>query len=134
MSNLNYYYLQKAIYEKLTGNSSLMAIISDVFDYPPQSAIFPFISIGNANFSEVSSLVGGIMGYLCDVNIYAREAGHKQTADIMEIIYGLLHNGAVSISGKTLVMMRFESSSIKLQDDGWTYQGIMRLKVILQNN
>ena len=134
MSNLNYYNLQKAVYEKLTGNSQLMAIISGVFDYPPQSAVFPFVNIGNATISEVLNLSGYITEYQFDINIFAREAGHKQTADIMEIIYGLLHNGTISVSGKTLVVMRFESSSIQLENDGWTYQGIMRLRVILQNS
>lgn len=133
MPSLSYYNLQKAIYEKLTGDSSLMAIVSGVFDYPPQSALFPFVTIGNIHSSDISNLASDVMAYSCDVSIYSREAGHKQTADIMEIIYGLLHNRNVSISGKTLVVVRCESSSIGLENDGLTYQGIMRLKVILQS-
>jgi len=103
MVSLNYHDLQKAIYEKLTGNSSLMAIISGVFNYPPQSAVFPFIFIGNSNISELAALAGSVLEYQFNINMLAREAGHKQVAEIMEIVYGLLHNSTISVTGKTFI-------------------------------
>ena len=133
MSNLNYYNIQKAIYEKLTGDSQLMVIISGLFDYPPQSAVFPFVSLGNIRSFEIPSLVGGTVEHQCDINIYSREAGHKQTAGIMEIIYRLLHNRTISVSGKNFVMMHIDSNSIQLEDDGWTYRGFMHLNIVLQD-
>ena len=134
MPNLNYYDIQKTIYDKLAGNSQLMAIISGIFDYPPQSAQFPFVMIDNPSSSNIPSLAELAKEYRFDINIFAREAGNKQVYDIIEIIYGLLHNGTVSVAGKTLIFIRCEGSSIELENDGWTYHGKLRLKIGLRDN
>ncbi len=134
MPNLNYYNIQKAIYDKLIGNSQLMAIVSGIFDYPPQSAQFPFVRIDNPSSADIPSLAELAKEYRFDINIFAREAGNKQVYDIIEIIYGLLHNGTISVVGKTLVFMRCEGSSISLENDGWTYQGNLRLRIGFRDN
>lgn len=134
MPNLNYYNIQKAIYDKLTGNSQLMAIVSEIYDYPPQSAVFPFVLIANPSSSNIFSLAETTKEYSFDINIFAREAGNKQVYDIIEIIYGLLHNGTISVAGKILVFMRCEGSSIGLENDGWTYRGNLRLRIGFRDN
>lgn len=134
MSGLNYYELQKAIYEKLTGNSPLMAIISGVFNYPPQDAVFPFLTIGGVVVNDFPALGKDGTQQQLELHIWSREAGHKQAADIMNMVYGLLHNGSLAVAGQTLVMMRFSATSIKLENDGYTHHGVMSLKVLLADN
>ena len=134
MSGLNYYELQKAIYEKLTGNSQLMAVIDGVFNYHPQEMDFPFLTIGNVVINDFPVLGRDGTEQQLDLHIWSREAGHKQAASIIDMVYGLLHNGNLEIVGKTLVMMRFISTSIKLEDDGYTHHGVMGLKVVLDNS
>lgn len=131
MENIGYYALQKAIYEKLVGNVSLMAVIVGVFDHTPQETAFPFVTIGDVAASDYSSLGKSGTEQRLNIHIWSREAGHKQVADIMEMIYGLLHNGSVTVVGQTLVAMRFLSTSIQLEGDGWTNHGVMRLLVHL---
>lgn len=133
MANLNYYNLQKAIYEKLIGSSSLMAIVSGVFDYPPQEVNFPFVVIADASSGDMSAIGKNIIEQQIRINIWSRELGHKQTANIMELIYVLLHNGSVAVVGQILASMRFVSTSIQLEDDGRTYQGAMLLSIILSD-
>lgn len=134
MSNISYYGLQKAIYDKLTENTPLMAIVSGVFDYPPQQAIFPFVSIGKTSFFAISSLLESTVRYQFDINVFSRESGHKQVSDIIKIIYELLHNGSISVAGKTLVAMRCEGNTMELENDGWTYRASLRLSVVLRDN
>jgi hypothetical protein len=123
--------LQKAIYEKLTGNSPLMAQVSGIFDQPPQGTLFPYVTIGDMIASEVSNLAVGGADYKFNIHIWSREAGHKQTADILKTIYELLHHGNISVAGQTLTVMQVISSSILLENDGITYHGEVRLQVIL---
>jgi hypothetical protein len=133
MPSLTCYALQKEIYEKLIESSLLMSLVNGVFDYPPQGISFPFINIGNIIVSDLSSLGSAGNEYQLDIHIWSREAGHKQVADIMEIIYGLLHNGSIAITDKELIIMKFISNSLQLEDDGFTYQGTMRLMVVLSD-
>ncbi len=134
MASLGYYVLQKAIYEKLTGNSQLMAAVTGIFDNPTQGTAFPFITIGDVSSGDLSNLGKDVIEQQIYLHVWSREGGHKQASDIMEIIYGLLHNGTVTISGKTVVMMRFVTTKIQMESDGWTYHGIMHLKIILGSN
>ena len=134
MPSLNYYNTQKAIYEKLTGNSQLMASVSGIFDRVPQETSFPFITIGDISSNNLPNLNKNGIEQKLNINIWSREAGKKQTSDIMELIYGLLNNGTITVTGQTLVLMEFVSNSVELGDDGWTYHGIMRLRVVLYQN
>jgi len=131
---LNYSTLQQAIYQKLTSDASLMALANGVYDLPPQGSNFPYITIGDASASEFSNLAVGGADYKLDIHIWSREAGHKQTAGIMEKIHDLLHHGSITVTGQALVAMRVVSSSIVLENDGATYQGTLRLQVILSGN
>lgn len=134
MSNLNYYNVQKAIYEKLTASSSLMASVNGIFDQVPQDTAFPFIVIGNARATNLSNLAKGGIEHRITLNIFSREAGKKQVADIMGILEDLLHNNSITVDGQTCVAMEFISNSIQLENDGWTYQGIIELRIILYSN
>jgi|CXWL01.1.fsa_nt_gi hypothetical protein len=134
MPSLSYYNVQKAIYEKLTGNSQLMALINGVFDNVPQETAFPFVTIGDVFASESSSLGKNGVEQKLSINIWSREAGHKQASVIMDVIYGLLHNGVLTIAGQIIITVRTISSSIRLEDDGWTYHGIINIMVVMTDS
>ena len=134
MPNFNCYELQKAIYEKLIGNSSLAAVINGIFNYPPQNPDYPFLTIGDIKIKDFPILGKTATDQELELHVWSREAGNRQAANIIEIIYGLLHNGIIEINEQTLLMMRFVSISIKLEDDGITYHGILILNVILVNS
>jgi hypothetical protein len=128
---LNYYDLQKAIYEKLIANSGLMAQVSGIYDNVPQETSYPFISFGR-NYSKKYDVLGknGLEQKL-DIEIWSREGGKKQSAYIMESVYSLLHNAEIVIAGHNLISMEVISTSINLESDGCTYHGIISLRVIL---
>lgn len=134
MASQSYYLLQKAIYEKLTGNSALMALVSSVFDHIPQSVNFPYITIGDAIIHDFSNLKKSGNDYQLSIGIWSREAGHKQITDITEIIYGLLHNGTIAVTGKTLIMMRIVSNATNLENDGVTYHAFVKVQIFLQES
>jgi hypothetical protein len=134
MSNLNYYNVQKAIYEKLVASSTLMAAVSGVFDHVSQDTAFPFVIINDARAANISNLAKNGIEHRIRINIFSREAGKKQAATIMGIIEEILHNSGLSVSGQSLVSMEFIDSSIELENDGWTYRGTMDLRVIIFSN
>lgn len=134
MANLNYYNTQKAIYEKLTGSGPLISAVSGIFDHVPQDTAFPFVTISDISSSDISNLNKNGIEQKIKINIWSSEAGKKQATDIMELIYSLLNNTTISVVGHIFVTMGFISNSIELEDDGWTYHGIMNLRVVLYNN
>ena len=134
MANFSHYPLQQAVYGALTGDSTLMTLITGVFDRPPQGTAFPYITIGESNGSDWSSKTTVGMEHILPIYVWSREGGRKQSAQIMERIHTILHQANLTVTGQTLVLMRFIASHILLEDDGWTYQGVMQFRALLQAN
>jgi hypothetical protein len=132
MSAFSHYPLQKSVYETLSGDSALMALVSGVFDRPPQGTEFPYITLGEASGNDWSAAGVNGMQYLLALQIWSREGGRKQAALIRERVYTLLHQADLSVEGQTLVLLRFVSSAIALLDDGYTYHGAMGFQALLR--
>ena len=134
MANFSYYSLQQAIYQQLTGDSTLMALVTGVFDRPPQGTAFPYITIGEFTGRDWSTKTTTGMEYVVNLHAWSREGGRKQAAQIMERLHTLLYQASLSVTGQTLVSMRFSGSNILLENDGWTYHGTMQFNALLEAN
>ncbi len=132
MPNFSHYPVHKAIYQKLTEDVTLAELIAGVFDRPPQGQEYPYITIGESATSDWSTLTTSGVEHRIDLHVWSREGGRKQTESIMERAHTLLHDGSLTIDGHSLVLMRFLSGGIILENDGWTYHGIMRFRALVE--
>jgi hypothetical protein len=105
MANFSHYPLQQAIYQTLAGDTTLMALISGVFDRPPEGTAFPYVTIGESAGSDWSTKTTTGMSHNVSLHIWSREGGRKQAATIMERLHTLLHQASFSVTGQTLVMI-----------------------------
>ncbi len=128
--------LQKAIYARLTGNAGLMAKITGVFDFVPQNQAYPFIQIGEMDFSPWDTHTFDGFEATITINLWARPGsrGRASLHDIQNDIYNLLHRYIFSVSGFTVVSMRFDFSNIVVDPDSVTYHGIQRFKLLMGGN
>ena len=133
MSNFSYFTLQKAIYQTLSGDSTLLAMVNAVYDRPPQGSPYPYITIGESTVSDWSSKTTAGTEEIVKLHIWSRNGGRKETASIMERVYQLLHQASLTVTGQTLILIRFMSSDITLENDGFTYQGIIQFKALLES-
>lgn len=134
MAHFSHYPLQQAVFQTLAEDATLTGLVTGVFDRTPQGTAFPYVTIGDADGSDWSSKTTTGMQHDMAIHAWSREGGRKQAASIMERLHTLLHQANLSVSGQTLVMMRFTGSSILLENDGWTYHGTMRFRALLQAN
>lgn len=132
MTALNYTAVQTAIYNKLTANAGLISAVSGIFSHTPQGTAFPYINIGSVSTSELSSLGKNGIDYSIDIHSWSKAGGHKQTADILDLLYQTLHNSSITVSGCDFIAMRVSQTSITLENDGITYHGLLRLNVLLK--
>jgi len=132
MSTFSHLPLQKAIYQTLTNDATLMALVVGVFDRPPQGTAFPYITLGESAGSDWSTKTTTGMEQNVTLHVWSREGGRAEAASIMERIHTLLHQAPLSVTGQTLVSIRFSASNILLENDGWTYQGVMTFQAFLQ--
>ncbi len=125
--------LQTAIYEKLTGDTTLMAL-AKVYDHTPQGSAFPYVTIGDSTAKDISRMGAVGTEHKMTLHVWSREGGRAQTATIMNRLYELLHQGTLTVIGHTLVIMQFTASAITLENDGNTYQGTLAFRIVLNAN
>ncbi|MDX2073484.1 MAG: DUF3168 domain-containing protein [Alphaproteobacteria bacterium] len=131
MTYFSQFSLQQSLYQQLTGDTTLMALVSGIFDHVPQGTAYPFVTIGEAAIRDFSNAEKQGTEQQVTLRIYSREAGRKQASAIMERIVTLLNSADLTVSGQTLRSLRFLSSNIVLQDDGLTYRGTLIFRALL---
>jgi hypothetical protein len=134
MPTFSHYPLQQSIYQTFTNDSTLMGLVVGVFDRPVQGTAFPYITLGESAGSDWSTKTTSGMQQVVSLRIWSREGGRAEAATIMQRIHTLLHQAPLTVTGQTLVSIRFIGSDITLGGDGWTYQGAMTFRALLQAN
>jgi hypothetical protein len=129
MSGFGVLEIQKAVYSKLKNDSTLSAMIMGVYDRVPDGSSFPYVTIGEADCRDWSSVTANGIESELTLFVYSRGGGRKQALEIMERIYALLHEGSFSMTGHSLIQSRFERSDVRLLNDGHTYRGSMGLRL-----
>ncbi|MFG2683163.1 DUF3168 domain-containing protein [Streptomyces sp. NPDC048392] len=102
--------VQEALYGALTGDATLMALISGVYDFVPETAPFPYIKIGEA--TEVPDNSHGHFGRqtVVTLHVWTRARGHSKGQEIGARVTALLDHQPLTVEGQHHVVTRFEFS------------------------
>jgi hypothetical protein len=122
--------LQKAIYDRLTGNAALMAIVSGVFDSVPEAQAFPYITIGDDTAVDFGTHTWKGQNLTITIHSWSMARGRAQVKDIMKRVYDLLHEQLLTMQGHTMFSMRFDFEQTFLDPDGVTYHGLQRFRAL----
>lgn len=109
-------------------------ICTGIFDFVPQETEYPYITIGEMRSSDISTKTNTAIDVDVDVNVYSRDKGSKESLDILEQVYQILHDASLSLGSSSLTNLRFSSSEIIRQPDGLTYLGISRFRAVVESN
>lgn len=102
--------VQLAIYARLTGDSALMDLISDVFDYVPETAAYPFIVIGEAIETPDNRHGGFGRQTVVTLHVWTQHRGHSKGLAIAAKVTALLDHQPLTITGLDHIVTRFEFS------------------------
>ncbi|MBI1274206.1 MAG: DUF3168 domain-containing protein [Alphaproteobacteria bacterium] len=127
--------VQDAVYDLLAADGTVQGALGDparIYDHVPPEATFPFLTLGDtdAEIYDSKNLTG--MTQVILLHAWSRYRGRKEIKDILQALYGALHNASLSVSGASFVSCRFESASLLIDDDGMTYHGLARYRVITE--
>ena len=125
--------VQKAIFSTLSADSSLDSLVGNnkILDDVPQGTNYPYVQIGEETSIDAGLKDKEAQEYTLTIHIWSRYRGNKETKEIAERIYTLLHNGAISVTGASLANIRNEFFTILIDDDGITRHGVMRFRAIV---
>ena len=127
--------LQEAVYSALSNDNTLTSTLGvGVFDDVLEGSTYPFVELGNETAIDYSTKDVDGAEFTMTLHVWSQYAGAKETKQIMDRIYDLLHNSSLTVTGFNLINLRFEFSDIMRDPDGKTRHGVMRFRAIILGN
>lgn len=120
--------VQQAVYGALTGDSTLMALVTGVNDEPDQNQAFPYINIGEATGASEDLLNTSGAQQTVTLHIWDKDAPISRTKQVMDRICIVLHNARLTISGTQAVQCVVEFAEAIRDVD--TLHGILRVRIV----
>lgn len=126
--------IQTAIYNALTGDSGLMALVEGIYDSVPQTEIFPYVTIGDDN--HVGWTTNTTLGTDAQIviHVWSRDRGRKEIKIIQGAIYDILNRANLTYSGYDIINIEMLDSSSFLDNDGLTRHGVQTFNVLIERN
>jgi hypothetical protein len=115
--------IQKGVIDALAADGQITSAVNGVYQHIPQEEDFPYIRV-RVGVSEnwLTATTSGKKITLV-ISVFFKTRSSKPVLDVLERIHALLHDQDITLSGATLVNMRFLENEVDILRDGLTYEG-----------
>ena len=126
--------LQKSVVQALKSDAQLNALLGGVrvYDFVPQRAAYPFVSLGNSVVRDWSTSSESGFEHALTLHIWSKAKGKKQCLQIVSSVRRVLHDVALVVEDHPLVNLRYEFEDVRLDPDGETFHGIVRFRAVTE--
>lgn len=134
MTGLALFELQKVVYTALSGNAPLMAKITGVFDEADENAALPIVVVGDGTSLENSTKTEVGQDTTLTLHAWSEAGGRMEVKEIMSLVFDALEGASLTLSGHSLVLLRFEFSEDFREVEGKRnlYHGVMKFRALTQ--
>ena len=128
--------LQRALYNALTGDGALMALITGVYadvqqpNLPEDDSDFPYVVIGKDNISPFDTKTDWGASALCQIDVWSRQRNLIEAKEIASAIYDALQGQPLSITDAHHILTRTESQVFSSDPDGVTKRGMVMARIL----
>jgi hypothetical protein len=127
--------LQQAVFARLTSDSALVALLGGarVYDDVPVRAAFPYVTFAQGSERDWSAGNEAGTEHAVVLHVWSRASGRKETLAVSEALRAALHDAALSLTDHRLINLRHETTDVRRDPDGETYQGIVRFRAVTES-
>lgn len=104
--------VQKAIYAKLTGDTTLTGMITGVFDYSPDNTPFPQVIIGQFMESRWNTFGRAGKNLVATLHVFSDKKGNKEAFTIVDRLNELLDDVTLTLDNHAMVSLQYEDTLI----------------------
>ena len=128
--------VQEAVYALLTGDATLTAKVTGVFDTVPDGQSAPYITIGDATELPFDTFGKDGHDQTLTIHIWSTSTeGYSEAYDILDTLTTLLEDTALVVAGHQTVMVNsVDVNSFREDDQRRTRHVAARFRVIVQDN
>lgn len=102
--------IQAAVYSKLTGDATLMALVEGVYDHVPEGAERPYVSFGFAISTPENAHDRFGTSTVLTLDVWSEYHGWSEANQIDDRVKALLDHQSITVTGHTAVAVRHELS------------------------
>jgi len=121
--------VQTAIVDALTSVATMPA----VYDHVPPEVAFPYVVYGPVHVTPYDAKAETGFEQVVTLTIWSRYRGGKETREIFQSLYDVLHRASLSVEGQDALYCEFHSADFSRDADGLTYHAAARFTVVTQS-
>lgn len=133
MTALASHKVQEAVFSILDADTTLGLKLTGVYDQPPETAAFPYLSMGDTNVSvtDLKDRSGVRLNF--EVSLWSDEPSQMQVKELMADVDAVLHRNNVQVLGFDTLPMRLLNANIVRQynEAGSLYRGRLSYSVLV---
>ncbi|MET4636163.1 DUF3168 domain-containing protein [Kaistia defluvii] len=108
------------------------AVAGRVYDTPPASAVFPYVTIGEIQVNaDLADCYGGSESFV-DVHVWSRAVGFPEAKRIADGIRDALHDVELTLEDHSLGLLHFRDARTLRDPDGVTNHIAMTFRALTQ--
>lgn len=102
------------------------------YDDPPPDPAFPYATLGRVETRPADASGGDALEHGVTLHVWSRYGGRAEALDIVAALRGALHNAALPVAGRRLVLLFATFADVFRSGDGRTTHGVLRLRAITE--
>ena len=126
--------LRAAIHDSLNAHTPLTTLLGGarVYDEPPRSAAFPYVTLGEARIANYSTGSEEAEEHQLTLHAWSRQGGHREAHLITGALLQALDDADLALADHTLVNFRFAVADVRREADGRTYHALVRFRAVTE--
>lgn len=103
-----------------------------IYDEPPPDVIFPYVTLGRMESRAVDASTADALEHAVTLHVWSRYGGRAEALEIIGALRAVLHNGALVIESRKLVLMFATFADVFRSGDGRTTHGVLRVRAVTE--
>lgn len=126
--------VQAAVHAALVADVDVTAALGGqrVFDHVPRGRAYPYMTFGQCITRDWSTGDSVSHEHLMVLHVWSRAAGREEVLAILAAARTALHDQALALADHRLINLRHESSDVRRDPDGETFQGLLRFRAVTE--
>jgi hypothetical protein len=126
--------LRVAIHDALSTDAALTNILGGpkIYDEPPRSAVFPYVTLGEARIADFSAGSEPGEEHLLTLHAWSRQGGHREAHTIAGALLQALDDAPLALADHRLINFRFSVADVRREADGRTYHALVRFRAVTE--
>ena len=124
--------VQAAVIATLTGNAPHMALVTGVYDTPPQNTAYPYEAIGALQENWADGFTDGFRSGMIQIDTWSQFHGRSEAQDIQASQIALLNRVSLALATLHCVYFRLDYADVLEDPDAITWHGVTRYNWLVE--